>query len=573
MSSRREQLEAWLRERVGGERAPSLVPGVSYAYVFGWTLVLLFVVEAVTGAALSAFYSPSATDAWASVAYVQDRMHGGWFVRGLHVHAASALVIVSGVHLLQAAVFGAYKRPRELTWWLGVLLLLLILGFTITGYVLRWDQAGFWANQVEVGIAAGTPLVGGFIRRFLIGGNEYGNLTLTRFYMLHVVLLPAIVLVAMIGHIVLARRHGATPHWERKDSEEGVPRWPHQSFRNVVMMAFVFALLVAYTLHTHGADLAAPADPSAAYDARPLWYFRWLYALRMIAGSAEQIVAMIAPAIVVGLWFALPLLDRKPGRDPRKRLGYIGAVAGLFVVIAVLTAVSFGHDSRDAALLKREHEAQLKGDRARALAMTNGVPVTGAQDVFTTVPMWRARTLWAQHCADCHDADSKDRKGPIITVGHGTRAWIAGFLKDPNGAAFWGKTKLSKTDDAMKAVDITGGDFDDLVEALYAQSGASDVDVAKVERGKKVFDGTCNDCHSLDEGVTGGSGPGLGTLGSRDWYTSFIGNPKSAVHMGDLSEMPRFDRDLSIIDRDALAGYLMWLRTATKNDLAKLGPL
>ena len=93
--------------------APSVVPGVSFAYTFGWTLVLLFLIELVTGAALAAFYAPSTTDAWASVAYVQDRMPGGWFVRGMHVHAASALVIISGIHLLQAAIFGAYKRPRE----------------------------------------------------------------------------------------------------------------------------------------------------------------------------------------------------------------------------------------------------------------------------------------------------------------------------------------------------------------------------------------------------------------------------------------------------------------------------
>ena len=559
------KIRAWLDERLGtrGERAT--VPGPSFAYVLGWTLLILFIVEAVTGAALSAFYAPSTTDAWASVAYVQDRMAGGWFVRGLHYHAASALVIVSGAHLLQTAIWGAYRKPRELTWWIGILLMLLILAFAITGYVLRWDQSGYWANQVEIGIAAGTPILGPLIKSLVIGGNEYGNLTLTRFYTLHIVVLPAIVLALVLAHIKLARRHGVTP----RVAKPAVPRWPQQTFMTLAASTAVLVVLFIYTAATHGADLSAPADPSAAFDARPLWYFRWLYALRTIAGSAEQIVAMVAPAIVVGFWIALPLIDRG-----KKRMALMGALVGLFVIIGALTATSYLADAKDEALAKRQHAQEVRGNRARALAAKNGVPITGAQDVFTTVPMYRARTIWAQSCAGCHDKDSKDRKGPIIEVGHGNRQWLMGFLKDPNGDAYWRHTKLAKTDDAMKPVDMPPNELDDLVEALYAQSGATDVDAAKRDRGKAVFDKACTDCHSLDEGVAGGSGPGLGNLNSRDWFTSFIGNPKAAVHMGpEHSEMPRFDRDLSIVDRDALAEYLVWLRNATAKDALSLGPL
>ena len=163
---------AWLRERTGGESAPATVPGPSFAYVAGWVLVMILILEAVTGAALAAFYAPSTTDAWASVAYMQDQMSMGWIVRGLHHHGASALVIISGLHLVQTAVWGAYKKPRELVWWLGLVLLLLVLAFAITGYVLRWDQSGYWANQVEVGIAAGSPGIGPFIKKLALGGND-----------------------------------------------------------------------------------------------------------------------------------------------------------------------------------------------------------------------------------------------------------------------------------------------------------------------------------------------------------------------------------------------------------------
>lgn len=566
---------AWLRERLAPPTVPPrTVPALSFAYVFGGVLVMLLGVEAITGAALAAFYAPSTTDAWASVAYVQDRMSIGWLIRGLHHHGASALVIISGLHLVQGAVFGAYKKPRELTWWLGIVLLLLVLAFAITGYVLRWDQAGYWANQVEVSIAAGTPIVGGMIRTLLLGGNDYGNLTLTRFYALHVALLPALTVLVVVGHVALSRRHGLTPRWDR----QGLPpvrRWPQQTLRDVVAMAFVFAALLAYTVSTHGVDLAAPADPGSAYDARPLWYFRWLFELRHIFGSLEKVAAMVAPAVVAGFLIGLPFLDRSATNDPMKRKPWLAVLGVIVLLVGLLTVMSYANDSGDAALAKRQALAAKDAAKARSLAAEHGVPATGPQDlVAANTPMYRARTLYEQRCATCHDDASKKRKGPIIREGHGSRAWLRGFLVAPNDPAYWGKTKLSKTEDAMKAVDIAGSDLDDLVEALYAESGASDVDTAKRDRGRALFENACTDCHSLDEGVAGGSGPGLGGLGSRDWYTSFIGNPKAAIHMGaDHSEMPRFAKDLSIVDRDAIAEYLVWLRTATAQDVANLPSL
>ncbi|MBA3542447.1 MAG: cytochrome b N-terminal domain-containing protein, partial [Deltaproteobacteria bacterium] len=194
-------LRGFVRDRTGLGEQPTQIPGgASFAYVFGWVLVFLFLVEGITGAALAAFYSPSATDAWGSVAYIQDQATWGWLVRGIHHHGGSAIAIVAGIHLLQTALFGAYKKPRELTWWIGIVLMGLVLAWAVTGYVLRWDQAGYWANRVEIGIAAGTPVVGPDLRALALGGNDYGNLTLTRFYMLHVIALPALVTLLTVFH-------------------------------------------------------------------------------------------------------------------------------------------------------------------------------------------------------------------------------------------------------------------------------------------------------------------------------------------------------------------------------------
>ncbi len=130
-----------LRERAAWQGKPRQLPaGASFAYVFGVCLLFLLVVEGVTGIALATVYAPSATDAWASVAYIQDQMPGGWLVRGLHHHGGSAIIIISGLHLVQTAVAGAYKRPRELVWWLGLLLLVLMLAWAITGF---WLRSGF----------------------------------------------------------------------------------------------------------------------------------------------------------------------------------------------------------------------------------------------------------------------------------------------------------------------------------------------------------------------------------------------------------------------------------------------
>jgi len=575
----RTSLRDYLRERgLSGSGIPSTIDGgASFAYVFGTVLVFLLVIEAVTGAALAAFYAPSVTDAWGSVAYVQDQILLGWFVRGMHFHAASAMVIVAGLHLVQTALYGAYKKPRELVWWLGILLMVLILAWAVTGYVLRWDQAGYWANKVEVDIAASTPVAGGVVRKLALGGNDYGNLTLTRFYTLHILFLPAIVTAVTAAHVLLARRLGPTP---LGDAERPLTRrWPEQTLRNAIAIAMMLTVLIVYVVAVHGVALAAPADPSASYDARPLWYFRWLFELRELAGRAEKVVALAMPVIVGGALVALPLADRAPTRELKRRLPYLGGLAGLLALIGGLTIASFVGDSRDKELAKRVAKADERAQLARRLARDNGVPVTGARDVFFTSPMARGRALFAARCQGCHGADSKDRKGPVIGPGHGSRSWLLAFVKNPSGDEFWGRTNLvkdaAKKDLAMKSFEkMPPADLESIVEMIYSESGATDADPARRKHGSDVFETACSDCHSREDGMPGSSAPGLGGLGTRAYYLSFISNPKSALHMGrDKSQMPRFDKELTLAERDALAEYLVWLRTATAADLAALDPV
>jgi len=568
----------WLNERTGHRRAlhvaleEPVLGGASFAYVMGSVLVFLLVLQATTGALLAFYYSPSASDAWGSVAYLEDEVTLGWFIRGLHHHGASAMVICAGLHMLQVAVWGAYKKPREVTWWVGVMLLGLILAFALTGYLLPWDQTGYWATKVATGIAGGTPVAGAEVQSALQGGNEYGNLTLTRFFALHVFVLPALTFGLVAVHLLLFRKHGVTPRWGRSQADlerTAQPFWPDQLFRDVVAMALAFGALVAWTIHTGGAGLDAPADPSSNFDARPEWYFRFLFQmLKYFSGPVETIVALGAPVLIGGVLFALPLVDRGADRSPRRRAGALAIVLAGFAAAGALTIISYRADGADPTLAKREADSEKLARRARSLAREHGVPAAGGTAVFSTAPFYRARALWTEHCASCHEGD--ERKAPLIAAGYNSRAWIRGMLKSPSSDAYFGRTKLGKSEDAMPDAEATDAELDALVELVYAESGAADADKALAARGAATFDeAPCADCHERT-GEASSSGPNLAGRGSKAYLTAFIADSGHPRFFGTKDEMPAFGEELPPADIAVLVEWITWLRTATEADVRRL---
>ena len=549
--------------------------GASFWFVMGSVLLFLLIVQFVTGALLAFYYSPSATDAWASVAYINDQVTAGWLIRGLHHHGASAIVIAAGLHLLQTAVWGAYKKPREINWLIGVVMLALLLAFALTGYLLPWDQTGFWATKVATGIAGSSPGIGDQLQQVVQGGNEYGNLTLTRFFALHVFVLPALLVGLAVAHIALFRKHGVTPKWGR--SEEDLARttqpfWPDQMFKDMVGMAVAFAALFAWVWWQGGARLDAPADPASQFDARPEWYFRPLYQLlKYFSGSMETVVALGTPVVVGIVLVGLPFFDRGPDRSPRKRIIPILLVAAGFVAAGTLTVLSFKQDAADPTLAERQAKAEKRAALARKLAVEHGVPAEGGRAVFTTAPFYRARTLWGRHCAGCHE-DKPDRKGPIIGPGYNTREWVRGFLTEPSGEHYFGHTKLAKADEAMPPVDHTGAELDALVEMVYAETGATDVDKAKVGAAQQMFEDDCSGCHTKTPGETSDTAPSLAGRGTADYLAALIANPGDVRFFAIGNQMPTID-ELDGADRKALAEWLVWLRTAKPADIAALGEL
>src|SRR3954452_10751361 len=235
--------------------------GARWRYVFGSALSTTFLIQVGTGLLLLLSYSPSSSTAWGSVFYINEAMVAGWFIRGIHHFGSQAMVILLALHLLQVLWAGAYRRPREVNWWFGMALMFLTLGFSLTGYLLPWDQKGYWATKVATNIAGGAPVVGPYLQKVVVGGPDYGNQTLTRFYGLHVGVLPALLVLSLVAHVALFRKHGVTAPRSTRPTEAF---WPRQVFMDTVASLLVLGVLVGLVLMFHGADLDAPADPSTS---------------------------------------------------------------------------------------------------------------------------------------------------------------------------------------------------------------------------------------------------------------------------------------------------------------------
>jgi quinol-cytochrome oxidoreductase complex cytochrome b subunit len=207
------RLAGWLDERLGWRRVWEAiflrkVPKVNWLYTLGSATLFVAVNQIVTGILLTVYYVPTPDHAYDSVQYITTQIPAGWLIRGLHHWGASAMVVLTALHLLRVVAYGAYKYPREVTWLTGVGLLLIVLGFGFTGYLLPWDQKAYWATTVGTRIAGVAPIVGDWILRAMRGGDQLSAVTLARFFGAHVWMLPAALLTLVLVHLYLVIRNG-----------------------------------------------------------------------------------------------------------------------------------------------------------------------------------------------------------------------------------------------------------------------------------------------------------------------------------------------------------------------------
>ncbi len=202
------RLANWLDERLAWRQVWDAiflrkVPKINWLFTLGSATLFVGVNQAVTGILLTLYYVPTPDHAYNSVQYITTEVTAGWLIRGLHHWGASALVVLTVLHMLRVIFHGAYKYPREVTWWTGVGLLLIVIGFGFTGYLLPWDQKAYWATTVGTRIAEVTPVIGNWILRIMRGGEELSAVTLARFFGVHIWVLPATVLLLVGAHLYL----------------------------------------------------------------------------------------------------------------------------------------------------------------------------------------------------------------------------------------------------------------------------------------------------------------------------------------------------------------------------------
>ncbi|MCW5942073.1 MAG: cytochrome b N-terminal domain-containing protein [Fimbriimonadaceae bacterium] len=308
-------------------------PGVGWWQTLGNLLLTLLLFQFVTGFALAMYYAPSPSSAYHSVKHLTETVPLGSFVRGLHMWGSGAIVVTVVLHILRVFYWGSYKKPRELTWVFGVLIFNVVLGFSFTGYLLPWDQKAYWATVVGTRIAATVPFVGPDLLRLIRGGEEVGALTLTRFYAIHVMLLPASLVVLTGLHLYLVRRlHIAGPVLPQKGKP--VPFFPVQLFRDAIVVLVGLGIVVYLALAFPPA-IEAMADPAGTdFTPRPEWYFLGLYELLKIVPQGYEVLAtVVIPGLIsLGMLF-LPWLDRSPSRHPAMRASII--LAGTFVSLTI----------------------------------------------------------------------------------------------------------------------------------------------------------------------------------------------------------------------------------------------
>jgi len=349
-----ESVWTWLDDRLGlapiGEIAKKKhVPVHRYTlwYYLGGMTLFLFIVQVCTGILLLIYYRPSADEAYESVQFLMAEVQFGWLIRSIHHWAANLMIVALFLHLFSVLLLKAYAKPREMTWLSGFALLCVSLAFGFTGYLLPWNELSYFATRVGTQIIAVVPVVGEFMLRVARGGDDVTGATLTRFYGVHVAILPAIVTVALGLHLYLVQRHGM--HTPRSVEDSGkpprsMPFFPNFLLRDLVGWLIALALLAALAAFMP-AHLGVKADPFAPAPAgiKPEWYFMFMfqtlkYLPAHILASEGEAVGILAFGLGAVFLALVPFVDRRTARGESSPLfTWIGlAIIAFIIVLTIL---------------------------------------------------------------------------------------------------------------------------------------------------------------------------------------------------------------------------------------------
>ena len=319
--------------------------GHSFWYYFGGICLFLFAIQVATGLLLLLYYVPHVDAAHESILFIMGQVKFGWLIRSIHSWTANILIGAIFVHMFSTFFLKAYRAPRELTWLTGFFLLLIFLAFGFSGYLLPWNELSFFATRVGTDIAGTIPLVGNAIKTFILGGPEVSGATLTRFFWLHIAVLPALALFVIGIHVLLVQILGmSTPLGVAAKRE--IPFFPNFILKDAVGWLLVLAVVGALCVFLPW-EIGQKADPFAStpIGIKPEWYFTFMFTtLKIIPahifGFEGEVLAILAFLVGGLFWMLVPFLDRRAGKEKKSpAFSWIGLIALLYII--VMTALTY----------------------------------------------------------------------------------------------------------------------------------------------------------------------------------------------------------------------------------------
>jgi ubiquinol-cytochrome c reductase cytochrome b subunit len=345
---RRLQLAASVRET-----AEHPVPRntASWWYVFGSAALTVFVLQLVTGILLAMIYVPSAGEAWTSLQSLNHDVTLGWFIRALHGWGSNFMVAIVLIHMVQVFLFGAYKFPRELTWIVGVFLLLMTLGMAFSGQVLRFDQDAYWGLGIGASIASRVPIIGPLAVKLMLGGPIIAGATLSRFFALHVFVIPGMLIGFVSLHLLMVLKLGINEwpmpgrvvkkatyltEYHELTKKDGAPFVPYAVWKDLFFAAFVLLAVGACAVYFGPFGPTGRPDPTIIQTVpKPDYFFLWLYALlSLLPPSMETPALLVGPVVVLLILLLLPFLSGEGEKSWRRR--------PIAVLTTLLIAISLG---------------------------------------------------------------------------------------------------------------------------------------------------------------------------------------------------------------------------------------
>jgi ubiquinol-cytochrome c reductase cytochrome b subunit len=351
----------WLEHRLGlikplSEAAAHPTPSsnASWLYVFGSAATVLLVMQVVTGILLSLVYSPSANEAWTSLQFLNHNVALGWYLRALHGWGSDFMIAIVLLHMAQVFLFGAYKFPRELTWIVGVLLLLLTLAMAFTGQVLRFDQDAYWGLGIGASLASRVPFIGAPLVHLMLGGPTIGGATLSRFFTLHVFILPGLLLAGVGVHIWMTLLHGVSEwpmpgrlvskatyerEYKKITAKTGIPFVPDAAWKDAVFAASILFAVMACAFFFGPFGPGGPPDPTIVQTVpKPDFAFLWIFSLlALLPPSLETPIILTVPILAIAGLLALPIFAAEGERHWAKRPIAVLSVSVIAVTLGIFT--------------------------------------------------------------------------------------------------------------------------------------------------------------------------------------------------------------------------------------------